>query len=61
METAVFVAEDLLKRLKPNMQVQRNQPFLALLTPTATWSRPRQSKSPARRRKDAYNLLMVDL
>jgi hypothetical protein len=61
METSVFVAEDLLKRLQPNMQVQRNQPFGGLLTPTATWWRPRQSKVYARGHKDVYNLLMVDL
>jgi hypothetical protein len=45
METSVFVAEDLLKRLQPNMQVQRNQPFVGHLTSTATWWRPRRSKS----------------
>jgi hypothetical protein len=42
METSVFVAEDLLKRLQPNM---RNQPFGGLLTPTATRWRLWQAKS----------------
>jgi hypothetical protein len=60
MEMSVFVAEDLLKRLQPNMQVQRNQPFGGHLTPTATWWRP-AIKVYTRGHKDAYNLLMVDL
>ena len=60
METSVFVAEDLLKRLQPNMRCNETS-LLGAFDPDRDVVEAAAIKVYARGHKDAYNLLMVDL